>query len=732
MTTSPEPKCLEHKGLTVANIAGRIADARRELMWEAGRRWVERRAEREAGLRRLVEQGPGAADPPVRQMLWTQRQANKAAMGLPAFTERVIGTRDFTAFAPSTQAAAAAASVARITTIPDGGYIAQGVATGLLLPDSLLLTNHHVFPDATYAAGYAANFKHVADDRGLSEGVFFELDPQAFYLSDPQFDFAIVAVKPKGLKGEDLAAIESTRLIETIGKVLTGMAVDIIQHPEGGPRQFAVTNNRLVDIMPEGFLHYETDTERGSSGSPVYNTDWEIIALHHSAVPDIKDGRILTRSGVPWAEGHPDSDIRWVANEGTRVSRIVDALRKVHGLDPEKQARLQRLLASTTDVFESSRSMRAATAVADIRNSPMTGNLFNFSGPVTIHAYAPQPEAALPSAPTTKVAAGAVVQPVGLVEEKALVFDPNYVGRTGYNDGFLGVSVPLPTVDVRAAELYTVRDYKAFFDEYRNVPELKLVGLKEDDALILHYHHFSLAFNKKYRMCMWTASNCDYREIERTDTRKRSELGGENWRLDPRVPVDIQLKNADIYAPGKNIDRGHIVRREDNCWGAAGLPTDYANSDTYHWPNCTPQHEAFNQENPKDEPGVKGIWGQFEGALAAQISRGGGQATIFSGPVLSNFFAAVEIDGVKVHIPKYFWKVVVVPDRPVKKPKLLVYGYLFSQVDVVNKFGFGIEALTLPEFERRRVSLEKISEMTGVRFPEVVVEGEQSIATPTA
>jgi len=725
----------DFRGGAMATVAGEIAKAKKELMLAAAARWAQRAAERDRGLDKVARLGPGAADSTLRQIQFAQREAQKAASGMPMFGERVIGTRDFVAYAPSAQAGAAATPVARITTVPDGGYVAQGVATGLLLPGSLLLTNYHVFPGKAYAVGFAANFRYAEDERGVNDGVYFELDPAGFFHSNAQFDFAIVAVKPKGLKGESLDAIGATRLIEAPGKVLVGSGLNIIQHPLGGPRKFAISNNRLVDLLPEGFLHYETDTEPGSSGAPVYSNGWELVALHHSAVPRLKDGRIQKSAeagGGDWDEAHdPESAVDWVANEGIRVSRLVDELRQAKLEAPDQQQRLDRLLAQTTDPFESTNGTASLVDQGNTgRKLDMAGNVFNFSGPVTLHVYAPQPLAAPLPKPEM-----AVVAPTELLAEKQLVFDPDYEHRHGYAETFLGIPVPLPTVvAARRQELYQVRDYQAYFDEYLDVPKLKLDGLAGQDALVLPYHHYSLVFNKAFRMCMWTASNCDYRPIQRQDTRPRKELGGENWRPDPRVPADLQLKDEDVYGPGKKIDRGHIVRREDNCWGAVGIQTDYANSDTYHWTNCTPQHEAFNQENPTNraqrslyaDDGQKGIWGQFESAVADEIEAGGGRAILFAGPVLKDFFASIKMDGNELHIPKKFWKVVVVPDGPKKKPKLLAYGYVFSQVDVQKKYGFGFEGLELPRFSKNRIKLADLSAMTGVIFSKVVLDAEQA------
>ena len=94
--------------------------------------------------------------------------------------------------------------------------------------------------------------------------------------------------------------------------------------------------------------------------------------------------------------------------------------------------------------------------------------------------------------------------------------------------------------------------------------------------------------------------------------------------------------------------------------------------------------------------------------------------------MLKDFFASVKMDDKQtVHIPKKFWKIVVVPEGPKKNPKLLAYGYIFSQVNVERKYGFGFEGLELPEFSRNRIKLADLSELIGVIFPAAVRDAEQ-------
>lgn len=728
-------------------ILERDREARTETLFAAARRWSERLAIREKSNAAISTFGIGAGDTPKRQLEWSARQLLKTR-NIVQLQERVIGTADFVNFAPSALASAAALPVARITTSPGAGLVPEGIATGFLLPGNLFITNWHVFPTRSYVQGSAANFNHAEDERGLHAGTYYEFDPSRFFISDAQLDFAIVAVKPKGTNNEAIETQGVVQLIEATGKVLTGHPLNIVQYPDGGPRRFAFRNNRLLDILPAGFLHYETDTRPGSSGSPVSSAEWELVGVHHSGVPRMKDGNLIKRDGTVWDPRHDDdAAIDWVANECTRVSAIVAKLRALSGTTVAEQAILAELLASTADpvvapmveAAGASSTVQPRGAERAIAASPV----FNISGPVTINFFGSDPDHTpkiiSPGAPASLSAVVPLTMLAGpSIQEKSLLFDADYEERTGYDAMFLGVEIPMPEVAAtRQTEMYSRSDYQTYFDTFRNVPESAFAAGDASLPLELRYHHYSLAFNKHFRMCHWTASNCDYRDIERQDARPRGELGGENWRYDPRVPEELQLANSDVYGPAKRIDRGHIVRREDNAWGEPGVHTEYANSDTYHWTNCSPQHEAFNQENPNDNNPArtriydglsqKGVWGQFETKLQKALTQGGGQATIFAGPVLAEFFPDADWGKGKIAVPKKFWKVFVVPESKAKPTTLLAYGYIFSQEPAVKKFGMTYEGIELPQFHRERATLSDISELAGVVFPNIVLGAEQAI-----
>ncbi len=161
----------------------------------------------------------------------------------------------------------------------------------------------------------------------------FKFEPERFFINNDNLDFAVVAVAPRSALGANIESYGWLPLSAAQGKIAITPKdyLNIIQHPLGREKEIVLRENRLLDLATrEGdeaqlgpFLHYEGDTEKGSSGSPVLNDQWEVVALHHSGVPKTDArGRWLNKKDEIWKEGtHPAADIAWIANEGTRVSK---------------------------------------------------------------------------------------------------------------------------------------------------------------------------------------------------------------------------------------------------------------------------------------------------------------------------------------------------------------------------------------------------------------------------
>lgn len=255
------------------------------------------------------------------------------------FLERIIGGTDFLGAAFLPIGAAVRRSVGRVIEHSSG----FGFGTGFMVSPTLLMTNNHVLPSAADAQKSAIEFDYLDDPTDSSSATSVHtLDPMRFFVTDEELDFTLVAVTLASTTGTELSRGWSP-LIAQSGKALISERVNIIQHPSGKPQQLALRDNKIVDLVGD-FLHYEADTQPGSSGSPVYNDQWELAALHHAGVPKRDDqGRILLIDNSVW-DGSPAgvSDIAWLANEGVRISSISSHLMTIvtPSLSPTQQSLL--------------------------------------------------------------------------------------------------------------------------------------------------------------------------------------------------------------------------------------------------------------------------------------------------------------------------------------------------------------------------------------------------------
>ena len=222
--------------------------------------------------------------------------------------ERIIGRNMLMEVKYLEAGGAAARSVGRVI-MRDARNRSLGFGTGFLVAPGLLLTNNHVLTsfDVAGASQVEFNYQRGQDGR-LERSAIFNLDKHRFFVTSPakELDFTLVAVAEKSADGRSLDSFGYLPLNAIEDEVLAGECVTIIQHPKGDPKQVALRKNEVVKL-PEAhdrFLHYQTDTNPGSSGSPVFNDGWEVVALHHSGVPAVDSkGNYLTEDGTVWSPG---------------------------------------------------------------------------------------------------------------------------------------------------------------------------------------------------------------------------------------------------------------------------------------------------------------------------------------------------------------------------------------------------------------------------------------------
>jgi endonuclease G len=658
-----------------------LAEASAQQSEAAAKRVGKRTSERRDKIDAITSGKLVAADEPVRIASRIERlsryypgvrpvspaalEANdpKAVAEAGAVLERIINTPDFVDVRYLEAGSRASHAVGRVDIRDHAGRVI-GFGTGSLVTSRLLLTNHHVLPDAETAAASEIefNFEDGIDGQPLKP-VAFPLDPAAFFLADEKLDFALVAV---GASAQDLAEFGFNPTIRAQGKAIAGDFVTIVQHPEGQKKQVALRDNRVVDVLDD-FLHYEADTQPGSSGSPVFNDQWELIALHHASVP---------------APDHPE--LGKFVNEGIRVSQLLAFIGK-QVYTGQQRALVADLVGSGPAASAGPAAASAGPPAASAASSASAVPSANSAGPASA---GPDHEAAAASPVSVtiplRITIGVGDQAPGLTvaagtADEAVTIDPTYADRQGYDPRFLGsgaAEVPLPALSDALVPLAGVNSMAT-----------------ADPRYVLPYHHFSVVLNQERKLAFYTAVNID----GASGVRLRREP--DRWFFDPRVPEDQQTGET-VYQDNP-LDRGHLVRRLDPAWGATPAAAKIANDDTFHFTNCTPQHHDFNAGRT--------LWAGLENYVLDNADNLKFRVNVFSGPV----FAADDEQYRGVQLPRQFWKVVAMVKQG---GELSATAYLLSQEELIKGLEVAPEAFSYGAYRTYQVKVSQIEGLTGLSF----------------
>ncbi|WP_431818132.1 trypsin-like peptidase domain-containing protein [Gordonia jacobaea] len=176
--------------------------------------------------------------------------------------------------------------------------------TGFLIGDDLILTCLHVLYDKSgcRAQKVEAWFDYETDASGMPKSVFVaECDPDSI-VGEHEDDWAVVRTVDPMAERYGCLNLADAPAPEVDDRVF------IIQHPYGQTKKVAFNHN-LVRYTSERYFQYWTDTDKGSSGSPVFNESWQVIGLHHYSVRA------------------PDADRVNIRNQGRSIKFIVERLR---------------------------------------------------------------------------------------------------------------------------------------------------------------------------------------------------------------------------------------------------------------------------------------------------------------------------------------------------------------------------------------------------------------------
>lgn len=658
-------------------------------------------------LRALRQRIATASAPELDDAATVERRRDMIAAVAPEAIvdayERYIGENDLLPINYLTIGYGQSRAVGRIRFF-DRGANKGAVATGFLISEDLVVTNHHVFPVAD-AAGFEAlakdptiEFNHEYDmDGRCPEPVVFALDPQRFFYSHEPLDLAIVAVKRTDRTGAHAIRHQGYLVLNgSLGKAGLGDFATIIQHPRGAEKQIAIRKNEIVNVaLPEAIV-YASDTAPGSSGAPVFNDQWQVIALHSAGVAKKNAaGDYVDADGevIEVVDGGIDGDrIVWVSNRGIRVSTIMEHLRGNPAL---------ATAALVQDLF--------SPAYTDSRPFAHLSR----ATPEPERAVAPAPVTAPPAVTTTAPQAidihihiasdgraaatlgGAAAPSPALAFEKRYEDELDFTDCTGFDGWFMGVSVPMPRPSAK------LRKKLAYL-------------LERPDAYRLDYHHYSTIHHAVRRVPVVAAINVHarYRHDELDEEGSRVD----KWFRDNRIDYDVQLDDA-FYAKS-GFDRGHLARREDAEWGTSAAKARRAAELTCSYANAAPQVPGFNRA----VFGYHGKWGQLEIELLEKGAEGepgkAGRICVFAGPLFDDDDPVFK--GVQIALS--FFKVVVWYDGD---GELRTTCYRLSQQQLVGDIEF--ERLRFDEvFKTHQVPIATIEKATGLDFHNDITDRDTS------
>jgi endonuclease G, mitochondrial len=190
---------------------------------------------------------------------------------------------------------------------------------------------------------------------------------------------------------------------------------------------------------------------------------------------------------------------------------------------------------------------------------------------------------------------------------------------------------------------------------------------------IVEHHFFTLSYVEKYEQAEWVAY-----ELTKDHTANGDLKRTDDFRPDPNVPTGSAT--PEDYS-NSGYDRGHLAPAGDMEFSETAM------SETFYMSNMSPQIPAFN----------RGIWKHLEEQTRKWAIQNG-KIYVVTGGVLSDDLPKMQ--GTRVSVPKYFYKVIL----DYQQPDIKAIAFLIPN----EKSKKPLNAFVIP--------IDSVEELTGIDF----------------
>ncbi|MDF5728956.1 MAG: trypsin-like peptidase domain-containing protein [Rhizonema sp. PD38] len=159
------------------------------------------------------------------------------------------------------------------------------IGTGVLINNNFLLTCHHIFSKSQVQKAWV-RFGYIAETHNLDKDVF-ELD---FISQQSRSDYSLLKIKGQPQQQKAIY-INNDAILDS------GQEIRIIHHPQGKP--VVISDLGQITQVGEDYIDYNLSTDNGSSGAPIFNRQWEMIAIHQGKNAMSRNLETGTTSGIP-------------------------------------------------------------------------------------------------------------------------------------------------------------------------------------------------------------------------------------------------------------------------------------------------------------------------------------------------------------------------------------------------------------------------------------------------